>query len=287
MFLALKWSRLLLRERRRRRRNEKRREDGTKSEKKSGNRRVGAELRTRTATRATWRTASKTTKRNGRSTRSLRRSLTDKKTFGRPNRPNGEVRMQSVLLTAAILDVGIQFVGWALASVFKTEKFYDLFGSGTFALIAITSLLSKGTPGLKQFLLAVLILIWALRLGSFLVVRVLKTGGDKRFDGVKNNPGKFAVYWFLQAVWVYVTMLPTLFVMNATLTSKVLAWSDYIGLSLFLLGFGLESMSDLQKYKFKMDPENTGKFINSGKFVSCSSPVLRPLFKIFFSLSLF
>ena len=195
--------------------------------------------------------------------------------------------MQSVLLTAAILDVGIQFVGWALASVFKTEKFYDLFGSGTFALIAITSLLSKGTPGLKQFLLAVLILIWALRLGSFLVVRVLKTGGDKRFDGVKNNPGKFAVYWFLQAVWVYVTMLPTLFVMNATLTSKVLAWSDYIGLSLFLLGFGLESMSDLQKYKFKMDPENTGKFINSGKFVSCSSPVLRPLFKIFFSLSLF
>ena len=39
---------------------------------------------------------------------------------------------------------------------------------------------------------------WAVRLGSYLVTRVVKTGGDARFDDVKDKPGKFFVYWTMQ-----------------------------------------------------------------------------------------
>ena len=139
--------------------------------------------------------------------------------------------MQSVLVTAAFIDVGLQVVGWALSCALKTEKYYDMFGSFSFIAIAIASILRIGPAALsaKQIVLAALVLLWALRLGTFLVVRVFKTGGDKRFDGVKTAPGKFAVYWFLQAVWVYVTLLPTLLVMNQTISGNAFTWLETLG----------------------------------------------------------
>ena len=173
--------------------------------------------------------------------------------------------MQSILVTAAILDFGLQFVGWAISSALQTEKYYDMFGSATFISIAILSLLTIGASlSAKQIVLATLVLLWALRLGTFLVVRVHKTGGDQRFDRVKTNPGRFAVYWFIQGLWVYLTLLPTLFVMNAASTGKAFIWLDSLGLSVFLLGFGMETIADLQKYIFKMDESNKGKFISTG-----------------------
>lgn len=36
--------------------------------------------------------------------------------------------MGSTLVKCAVTDLAIQWVGWALASAFKTEKFYDLAG---------------------------------------------------------------------------------------------------------------------------------------------------------------
>lgn len=36
--------------------------------------------------------------------------------------------MGSTLVKCAAADVGIQWAGWALASAFRTEKFYDLAG---------------------------------------------------------------------------------------------------------------------------------------------------------------
>lgn len=39
-----------------------------------------------------------------------------------------DMTMGSTLAKCAVTDLGIQWVGWAVASVFKTEKFYDLAG---------------------------------------------------------------------------------------------------------------------------------------------------------------
>jgi steroid 5-alpha reductase family enzyme len=40
--------------------------------------------------------------------------------------------------------------------------------------------------------------VWAARLGSYLVMRVVQTGGDSRFDEAKHQPGTFFVYWTMQ-----------------------------------------------------------------------------------------
>lgn len=167
----------------------------------------------------------------------------------------------SLFGAAAVIDVGVNLVGFVLSSSLQTEKLYDMFGSLSFLSISLLALFS--VPGLaaKQLVLCGCVIIWALRLGSFLVVRVFKTGGDKRFDGVKTNPGRFAIFWTLQAIWVYVTLLPFLFALSASSVGP-LGVVDTIGLSLWTLGFAVESIADVQKFKFKMD--GVGDFITTG-----------------------
>lgn len=44
--------------------------------------------------------------------------------------------LNSPLTLSFLTSMGIQWVGWAVASFFHTEKFYDLVGSLTFMLIS-------------------------------------------------------------------------------------------------------------------------------------------------------
>lgn len=40
--------------------------------------------------------------------------------------------------------------------------------------------------------------------------------------------------------------------------------SDILGGLIWALGFGIEATADQQKYNFKMNPSNKGKFVNTG-----------------------
>ena len=43
----------------------------------------------------------------------------------------------------------------------------------------------------RQILATVLVVVWAARLGGFLIFRVLKTGRDSRFDEAKQQPCEY------------------------------------------------------------------------------------------------
>eukprot|EP00096_Caligus_rogercresseyi_P002458 TRINITY_DN1458_c0_g2_i1.p1 TRINITY_DN1458_c0_g2~~TRINITY_DN1458_c0_g2_i1.p1 ORF type:complete len:266 (-),score=52.05 TRINITY_DN1458_c0_g2_i1:95-892(-) len=179
------------------------------------------------------------------------------------------MEMMSVVtkyLTCLGIDFGIQAVGWIISTVFKTEKIYDLFGSLTY--ISVTSVsLAWSSYSIHQIIQSNLVLIWALRLGAFLFVRVIKTGGDKRFDEAKENRLLMLVYWTLQGVWVFVTLAPTI-VLNTLPASRFANQSigapEIIGWIFWGTGFAFEVIADFQKTIFRNNPENNGKFIQSG-----------------------
>ncbi|KAL8600571.1 hypothetical protein ACOMHN_062443 [Nucella lapillus] len=152
--------------------------------------------------------------------------------------------MGNSLAKAAALDFGIQWGCWVIAAALKTEKFYDLTGSSTFLALALQSLRWGGTYHTRQKIQTGLVVIWAARLGTYL-------------------PGVFFVYWSLQGVWVFSTLLPTL-LLNGKTDDVPLSLRDYVGWSLWGLGFLFETVADHQKSRFKADPQNTGKFINEG-----------------------
>ncbi|CAK8683915.1 unnamed protein product [Clavelina lepadiformis] len=167
------------------------------------------------------------------------------------------------LLSALLVDFFIQIVGFSLAITLQTEKFYDFAGSFTFILLAQLSLRWNVRQSFRQVLVTSMVTIWALRLGGFLFYRVLLAGGDHRFDKVKTKPVTFFIYWMIQGVWVYVTVLPTLLLNNKKNYSQ-LSLQDYLGIAVWLTGFLIEVVADWQKMAFRNNPDNTGKFISSG-----------------------
>uniref|UniRef100_A0A672FCL7 Uncharacterized LOC115408908 n=1 Tax=Salarias fasciatus TaxID=181472 RepID=A0A672FCL7_SALFA len=182
-----------------------------------------------------------------------------------------ELTMGSTLVKCALTDLGVQWAGWALAAAFKTEKFYDLAGSGTFILLAHLSRFWGGANHTRQKVQTGLVTAWGLRLGTFLFMRILKDGHDRRFNNVRDSPGTFFVYWSIQAVWVFMTLLPTL-MLNSERRDAPLGTRDYIGWSVWGLGFATEAIADQQKWFFKRDPENAGKFIQSGLWAYSRHP---------------
>lgn len=179
--------------------------------------------------------------------------------------------MGSVLVKCALTDLGIQWAGWALAAACKTEKFYDLAGSGTFILLAHLSRIWGGARHVRQNVQTGLVTAWGLRLGTFLFLRILKDGHDRRFNNVRENPGTFFVYWTVQAVWIFTTLLPTL-MLNSERRDEPLGWRDYVGWSVWGLGFTVQAIADQQKWRFKSDPDNAGKFIQSGLWAYSRHP---------------
>ena len=91
----------------------------------------------------------------------------------------------------------------------------------------------------------------------------MRDGGDSRFDEVKTKPGMFLAYWTIQGLWVWVTALP-MFLVNAVTKQSPLNWGDYASLALWIVGFITETTADVQKFVFKNDPANKGRFISTG-----------------------
>lgn len=60
---------------------------------------------------------------------------------------------------------------------------------------------------------------------------------------------------FLSALWVFMTLLPTL-MLNSEKRDVPLGTRDYIGWTLWGLGFATEAIADQQKWFFKSDPNN-------------------------------
>ena len=169
----------------------------------------------------------------------------------------------ATLIGAAVVDFGIQIAGWALATALKSEKFYDALGSVAYLAVALGSLGYGGFYHPRQILMTTLVCTWTLRLGSFLVMRVLRTGGDSRFDELKHQPINFLVAWILQGVWVWVVSVPLL-LLNSSAANPGLKWMDVIGVLFWVHGFLIETIADFQKLGFKSNPANKGKFINVG-----------------------
>eukprot|EP00899_Mesostigma_viride_P014119 jgi/Mesvir1/22708/Mv14122-RA.1 len=173
--------------------------------------------------------------------------------------------MAGSLLGLFGLDLAIQFVGFLVSVTWKTERHYDLTGSLTFGTLSLLSLASQSLPSWRQRLLSGMQVTWAARLGSFLFYRILKDRSDRRFDDAKKKPAKMFVFWLVQGLWVFMTALPVLLLNNVEdKTATNLEWSDALGVAMWLVGIALETTADIQKMRFKDNPANKGKWIDSG-----------------------
>ena len=173
-----------------------------------------------------------------------------------------------ILFICLMISFVLHWIAFIPAYLARTEKFYDI--AGTVAYLSVlatasylTMISSNNNLQLRSIIAIILVLIWALRLGIFLFVRVLKAGEDRRFREVKQNFSKFLVWWSVSALWVFLTAANalTMIINNVSFTDD---FYFYFGLSLWLIGFSFEALADEQKRRFKSDKKNKDAFISTG-----------------------
>ena len=173
----------------------------------------------------------------------------------------------SAVLYCAVICIGIQWVAWIPASIGKTERFYDLTGGLTYITLVGFSLWagSQSEPvSSRELIISLLVVIWSLRLSSFLYLRIHRTGKDGRFDKLKTSSIRFLVPWTIQGLWVFLTMIVVIVINTQANSAPVLGIWDGIGLSIWILGFSIEVIADNQKTVFNSEPNNQGKWIDCG-----------------------
>ena len=168
----------------------------------------------------------------------------------------------------------IQWIAYIPAFIFKTEKFYDLTGSLTYITAISFALYSTNTPqnlDLGSLIIGIAIVLWAIRLGSFLFMRIHKDKKDGRFDTIKTSFSQFFMTWTLQGMWVFICSSAALV---AIANPRVVPIDNVfmIGLALFILGFVVEIIADNQKSAFRSIPENKDVFINEGLWARSRHP---------------
>lgn len=157
----------------------------------------------------------------------------------------------------------IQWIAFIPAYLMKTEKFFDLTGSITYLSVMILAVALAPVRDLRSWVVLVLVATWALRLGIFLFLRIKKAGEDQRFREIKQSFGRFLQTWTIQGLWVTFSLAAALVVVTS---QKRVPLDGFLaaGVLVWLIGFTIEVVADSQKSRFKADPDNQGKFIQSG-----------------------
>ena len=160
-----------------------------------------------------------------------------------------------LLITTLVFLIGFNLLMFIPAFIFKTDKLTDISYSISFIAVSLF-LFIKSEQNIVQTVLLAMILLWAIRLGTYLFIRISKTGKDKRFDGMREHFWKFSKFWLLQGFSVWVIMLSaTVNFSNDGISLSVL---HILGVSIFLIGLVIETVADYQKFVFKSNSENTG-----------------------------
>jgi steroid 5-alpha reductase family enzyme len=173
------------------------------------------------------------------------------------------------------LSVGLAFLIQWLAFIpaywLQTEKFFDLTGSITYITVITIAVVLTTRVDARSILLWTLVVIWAVRLGTFLFRRIRKAGKDDRFDEIKPSFIRFLNVWTIQGLWVTFTMAAALVAITTT-NHKLLDLYAIIGFLIWVLGFSIEVTADTQKNRFSINPENKGKFIQTGLWARSRHP---------------
>ena len=178
---------------------------------------------------------------------------------------DGGERVEAIPVFAlcGLLAFGINWLAFIPSAMAQTEHYYDLVGGLTYITVTIVAVLLSSSLDLRATLVAAMVMVWSVRLATFLFRRISASGRDDRFDEIKTKPLRFLMAWTLQGLWVLLTAAAALAVITGGARAP-LGVIGVIGIAVWLTGMAIEIAADRQKSAFKADPANQGRFIHTG-----------------------
>lgn len=161
------------------------------------------------------------------------------------------------------------FALWLLSLRLRDVSIVDIAWGPVFSVVPALALLRGGASSARQLVVLALLLAWGLRLGVHLFVRNSGHGEDYRYAQMRQAHGKrFAwlslfMVFSLQALLVFIISIPVQLVF-ASGAPTTFTSSDLFACVVVLTGLGFESVSDWQLTRFRREPANRGKVLDTG-----------------------
>jgi steroid 5-alpha reductase family enzyme len=176
--------------------------------------------------------------------------------------------MADAMLVAAITILCIMVATWLLSLVLKNASIVDIVWGLGFAITSWVLAITIDGDNTRQILLAIMVGSWGLRLGGYLAKRNIGHGEDWRYKAMRKKKGarfgliSLVTVFGLQGVLMWVVSLPVMFG-NSDATPGVGPLA-VIGVMVWAIGLSFEAVGDWQLAKFKKDPSNAGKVMQTG-----------------------
>ena len=178
----------------------------------------------------------------------------------------------SAVFVCAMIAFAVNWLAFIPSALAQKDTYYDTVGALTYLSVIGVAATNAWPLDTRAIVVAAMVGIWTIRLGSFLFSRIHAAGGaDQRFEKIKVNPPRFLVAWTLQAIWVILTASAALVIITSRQTAPVDGFF-WVGAAIWVIGFAFEVVADGQKRQFKKDPANKDKFIDTGLWAWSQHP---------------
>lgn len=162
-----------------------------------------------------------------------------------------------ILIIGQVTSSILMALAWLFCKRLKNASYVDVlwaYGVGVMGIVFICS--AQGDLSRKKLIIGLLSL-WSLRLGTHLYQRCRKGREDSRYKYFRQSWGERAdnlFFWFFQkqAFWVVLFAAPFLIVGK---NSEPMGILDFIGISVWMVGFIGGGLADRQLANFKNEPK--------------------------------
>lgn len=174
-----------------------------------------------------------------------------------------------IWLSGLIPVMGFMTLLWLISLPLKNASIVDPFWGTGFCIAAVWYFWQTGAASPRAILLLTLVLTWGLRLSIYLGWRNIGKGEDFRYQEFRRYYGPERYWWFsffqvflLQGALLWIISVPLL--AGILSTEPALTVLDFVALGVWLFGFVFEAGGDWQLARFKANPANKGKLLDSG-----------------------
>ena len=171
---------------------------------------------------------------------------------------------------AALAILGMMTLLWLISLILKDSSIVDIFWGAGFVVSSWVyfALTPDGFPG-RKWLISILVTIWGLRLSLYILSRNWGKGEDFRYRKWREEAG--GSWWWRSYLKVFLLQGLLMWIISAQLlaaqrsaTPDRLTVLDWAAVALWGIGFFFEAVGDLQMARFKANPANKGKVLNTG-----------------------
>ena len=173
-------------------------------------------------------------------------------------------------LSLGLVILGSMILLWLLSLALKNASIVDIFWGTGFVIVAwVAFLLTSGGFATRKVLLLTLVTLWGLRLSLHILRRNWGKPEDFRYKAWRKEAGaswwwrSFFKVFLLQGIILWVVATPLL-AAQISAQPENLTWLDYLAIPVWLIGFYFEAAGDWQLTRFKANPANKGKVLQSG-----------------------